>query len=116
MRLLLIRHADPDYAIDNLTETGKREAQLRAERIAPMPVKDFFVSPLGRAKATAAPTLEKGRTASKGACLAAGVFHPHPPPGCGGHEPDPLGLAARRLAGGHAPALGGTLAGERDPA
>ena len=70
MRLLLIRHADPDYAIDNLTETGKREAQLLAERIAPMPVKDFFVSPLGRAKATAAPTLEKaGRQAKELAWL-----------------------------------------------
>ena len=35
MRLLLIRHGDPDYVHDDLTETGKREAALLAERIAP---------------------------------------------------------------------------------
>ena len=70
MRLLLIRHGDPDYVHDDLTGTGKKEAALLAERIAPMPVKDFFVSPLGRAKATAAPTLEKaGRQAKELAWL-----------------------------------------------
>ena len=64
MKLLVIRHGDPDYAIDGLTEAGKREAEALAGRIAPMEIKEYFVSPLGRAKATAAPTLEKaGRTA-----------------------------------------------------
>ena len=66
MKLLLIRHADPDYVRDNLTEVGKREALLLAERIAPLPVREYFVSPLGRAKATAAPTLQKaGRQATE---------------------------------------------------
>ena len=59
MKLLIIRHGDPDYPNDGLTETGKREAALLAERIAPMEIRDYFVSPLGRAKATAAPTLKK---------------------------------------------------------
>ncbi len=64
MKLLIIRHGDPDYPNDGLTETGKREAALLAERIAPMEIRDYFVSPLGRAKATAAPTLKRaGRTA-----------------------------------------------------
>ena len=27
MKLLIIRHGDPDYAIDGLTEAGKREAE-----------------------------------------------------------------------------------------
>ena len=64
MKLLIIRHGDPDYAIDGLTETGRREAAALAGRIAPMEITEYFVSPLGRAKATAAPTLEKaGRTA-----------------------------------------------------
>ena len=57
MKLLIIRHGDPDYEIDGLTETGRREAEYLAERIAPLPVKDYYVSPLGRAKATAEPTL-----------------------------------------------------------
>lgn len=64
MRLLLIRHGDPDYVHDDLTGTGKKEAALLAERIAPMHVREYFVSPLGRAKATAEPTLRKaGRQA-----------------------------------------------------
>ena len=64
MKLLIIRHGDPDYEHDDLTETGRREAQCLAARIAPLKVRDYFVSPLGRARATAAPTLERaGRQA-----------------------------------------------------
>lgn len=64
MKLLIIRHGDPDYSIDSLTEKGWREAELLSERISKLDVKDFYVSPLGRAKDTAKATLEKmGRTA-----------------------------------------------------
>ncbi|MBR1393719.1 MAG: histidine phosphatase family protein [Ruminococcus sp.] len=64
MKLLIIRHGDPDYTIDSLTEKGHREAQLLAERIASMDIKAYYVSPLGRARKTAEYTLEKaGRTA-----------------------------------------------------
>ena len=64
MRILLIRHGEPDYAVDGLTEKGKREAALLANRIAQMKIAAFYVSPLGRALDTAAPALEKtGRTA-----------------------------------------------------
>ena len=64
MRLLLIRHGDPDYEADSLTPTGRREAELLAGRIAPMDIAEYYVSPLGRARETARPTLEKaGRTA-----------------------------------------------------
>lgn len=64
MKLILIRHGDPDYSIDSLTEKGHKEAALLAERIAPMDVKAYYVSPLGRARATAKYTLDKaGRTA-----------------------------------------------------
>lgn len=64
MRLVIIRHGDPDYERDSLTEKGWREAALLAERISRLEVKDFYVSPLGRAKDTASLTLQKmGRTA-----------------------------------------------------
>ena len=64
MRLVIIRHGDPDYSVDSLTEKGWREAGLLAERIAKLKVKAFYVSPLGRARDTASLTLEKmGRTA-----------------------------------------------------
>ena len=70
MRLLLIRHGDPDYEIDGLTKTGKREAALLAERIAPMNIAECYVSTMGRARETARPTLEKtGWTATECDCL-----------------------------------------------
>lgn len=59
MKLIIIRHGDPNYEIDSLTEKGWREAALLAERMAKMEVKQFYVSPLGRAKATASLTLKK---------------------------------------------------------
>jgi probable phosphoglycerate mutase len=64
MRLVIIRHGDPDYSIDSLTETGWKEAHLLAEKMAKMDVQEFYVSPLGRAKDTASCTLKKmGREA-----------------------------------------------------
>lgn len=59
MKLLIIRHAEPDYSIDNLTPIGKIEAELLSQRLVNMDIKEFYISPLGRAQATAAPTLEK---------------------------------------------------------
>lgn len=53
MRLIFIRHADPDYSVDSLTEKGWREATYLAERAAKWPVDAIYVSPLGRARDTA---------------------------------------------------------------
>ena len=60
MRLLIIRHGDPDYEHNSLTEKGKREAKLLAESLKRQNEKIdyFYVSSYGRAKDTAAPTLE----------------------------------------------------------
>lgn len=33
MRILIIRHGDPDYERDSLTEKGWREVELLAERL-----------------------------------------------------------------------------------
>ena len=64
MKLMIVRHGDPDYSIDSLTPTGWEEARLLACRLAKLDVKAFYVSPLGRARDTAAPTLTMlGRTA-----------------------------------------------------
>ena len=66
MKLLIIRHGDPDYSIDSLTPTGWKEAEHLADRISKMDVKAFYVSPLGRAKDTASLTLRRmGRTAEE---------------------------------------------------
>ena len=48
MKLIFIRHAEPDYSIDSLTEKGFYEAQLLAKRTAGWRVTDFYCSPLGR--------------------------------------------------------------------
>ena len=53
MRLLFIRHAEPDYSTDTLTEKGRREATLLAQAAPSMQLDHCFVSPLGRAQETA---------------------------------------------------------------
>ena len=64
MRILLIRHGDPDYVNDTLTEKGRREAALLAKRAVSMNMGECYKSPLGRAKDTATPCLEvTGKTA-----------------------------------------------------
>ena len=64
MRLLLIRHGDPDYEHDSLTPRGDREALLLSRRLAQEDITYFYVSPLGRARRTASYTLDAmGRSA-----------------------------------------------------
>ena len=64
MKLIIIRHGDPDYEHDSLTQKGLREAQLLSDRISQLDVKAFYCSPLGRAQDTASYTLNKmNRTA-----------------------------------------------------
>ena len=64
MRLIFIRHGDPDYDTDSLTETGKIEAELLSRRMIKEKMDYIYVSPLGRARETADYTLKKlNRTA-----------------------------------------------------
>lgn len=59
MKLLIVRHGDPDYAIDSLTPAGWEEAALLSDRLCRMDIKAFYCSPLGRARDTSKPTLER---------------------------------------------------------
>jgi len=59
MKLVFVRHGDPDYVHDSLTERGKVEAEILSGRIAELKVRKFYCSPLGRAEETAKYTLEK---------------------------------------------------------
>ncbi len=68
MRLIFIRHGDPNYTKDGLTEKGRREAELLAGFLAgeksPYAFDDIYQSPLGRAQMTAACSLTRlGRDA-----------------------------------------------------
>ncbi len=58
MRLLFIRHGDPDYENDTLTEKGHREASLLAKTAKDLTLGTCFLSPLGRAQDTARYCLE----------------------------------------------------------
>ncbi len=59
MRILIVRHGEPNYEIDSLTEKGWREADYLAERLVKEEVKAFYCSPLGRARDTAKATLAR---------------------------------------------------------
>ena len=48
MRLIIVRHGDPDYEHDTLTETGWKEAQALVPRFQNMDITDYKVSHLGR--------------------------------------------------------------------
>ena len=56
MKILIIRHADPDYSIDSITEKGKRERTLLTERLKKENISAIYSSPLGRARHTIEPT------------------------------------------------------------
>lgn len=58
MRLFIVRHADPDYPNNTITERGHREASALAERFRRQGLDRVFSSPLGRAVHTAEYTAE----------------------------------------------------------
>lgn len=53
MRLVFVRHCEPNYEIDSLTPKGWEEAKLLSKRVLGWKVDDFYESPLGRAHDTA---------------------------------------------------------------
>ncbi len=59
MRILLIRHGDPDYVHDSLTDYGKKEAEALSQKLLHEKMDYIYSSPLGRAKETASYTLKK---------------------------------------------------------
>ena len=64
MRLLFIRHGEPDYELDSLTPRGKLEAEALAKIAPSLHIDHAYVSPLGRAQETASYTLNRlGMTA-----------------------------------------------------
>ena len=52
MRLLFIRHCEPDYETDSLTEKGFREAELLADRMVNEEYDVCYCSTMGRAMQT----------------------------------------------------------------
>ena len=56
MRIIFVRHGEPDYAHDCLTEMGKLQAVDAAERLRNEGIEEIYSSPLGRAAETAEAT------------------------------------------------------------
>ena len=55
MLLYIVRHGDPDYATDSLTERGILQAESVGKRMESVGIDRIFSSPMGRAQMTAAP-------------------------------------------------------------
>lgn len=55
MLLYIVRHGDPDYTTDTLTERGWKQAEAVGKRIADSKIDRIFSSPMGRARQTAEP-------------------------------------------------------------
>ena len=53
MRIIFVRHGEPDYALDCLTPLGRRQAAAAAKRLREEGVEAIFSSPYGRAMETA---------------------------------------------------------------
>ncbi|MCR5764226.1 MAG: histidine phosphatase family protein [Treponema sp.] len=58
MRLIFVRHGDPNYELDCLTELGHRQAKVTAQRLLDEGIEEIFSSPMGRARQTALPFSE----------------------------------------------------------
>ena len=54
MRIIFVRHGEPDYALDCLTAEGRLQAAAAAERLRNEGIEEIYASPLGRAAETAA--------------------------------------------------------------
>lgn len=53
MRIVLIRHGDPNYEKDCLTELGHKQAEVAAKRLLTEGIDEIYSSPQGRARQTA---------------------------------------------------------------
>ena len=59
MKIVFIRHGDPNYELDALTEKGILEAKALIPRVEKMNADYYYVSPLGRARQTAQIAIER---------------------------------------------------------
>ena len=59
MRIIFVRHGEPNYEKDCLTETGRKQAAAAAQRLAQEGISEIYASPMRRAAETAAYTAGK---------------------------------------------------------
>lgn len=61
MRIMIIRHAEPDYENNTITKNGWIEAEALKERLLKEQIDHIYISPLGRALDTAKPFLNASK-------------------------------------------------------
>lgn len=59
MNIYIIRHGDPDYAADSLTELGHQQAELLSQKLKNIKPDEVYQSSMGRAQQTAQHSLNK---------------------------------------------------------
>ena len=59
MKIVYVRHGQPDYKTDTLTELGHLHAEAAAERLTAYNITEIYSSPLGRARETAEHTARR---------------------------------------------------------
>ena len=59
MRLIFVRHGEPDYDNDCLTENGILQAKMTADRLKDEGISAIYSSPMGRARQTASFTADQ---------------------------------------------------------
>lgn len=73
MKIIFIRHAEPDYTIDSLTEKGRREAELLSERASKMEGYGFLLFAAWESKGDCRADFAESGTGSQNLRLAAGI-------------------------------------------
>lgn len=58
MRIIIVRHGEPNYEKDCLTPLGIRQAKAVAKRLADEGIEEIYSSPMGRARETAQETAD----------------------------------------------------------
>ena len=58
MRIIIVRHGEPNYVKDCLTPLGVRQAKAVAKRLAEEGIEEIYSSPMGRARETAQETAD----------------------------------------------------------
>ncbi|MBO4750411.1 MAG: histidine phosphatase family protein [Lachnospiraceae bacterium] len=56
MRIIIVRHGEPNYIKDCLTPLGVKQAKAVAQRLADEGIEEIYSSPMGRARETAQET------------------------------------------------------------
>lgn len=59
MRIIFVRHGEPNYEKDCLTETGRKQAEAAAARLEREGISEIYASSMGRAQETAMFTARK---------------------------------------------------------